>query len=60
MIWKALSQVMTSNSDLPRSAPFFRKRGWVMRAGEYCFMIPDDPLAQSTPSFSGWFGLPSM
>ena len=34
--------------------------GCVSRAGEYCFMIPDEPLAQITPWFSGWSGLPSM
>jgi hypothetical protein len=32
----------------------------VRRAGEYGFMIPDEPLAQVTPRLSGWFGLPSM
>ena len=30
------------------------------RAGEYCFMIPELPLAQMTPWFSGCSGLPSM
>ena len=35
-------------------------KGLVSRAGEYCFMIPDEPLAQITPLLSGWSGLPSM
>jgi hypothetical protein len=37
-----------------------RIKGCVNRAGEYCFMIPDEPLAQMTPWFSGCSGLPSM
>ena len=42
-----------SNCALPRSAPGFRMSGCMRRAGEYCFMIPDDPFAQITPLFSG-------
>jgi hypothetical protein len=30
-----------------------RSSGLVSRAGEYCFMMPDAPLAQITPLFSG-------
>jgi hypothetical protein len=56
----ARSQEIGSNSPAPRSAPCLRKSGRVSRAGEYCFMIPDDPLAQITPWFSGCSGLPSM
>jgi hypothetical protein len=37
-----------------------RASGRVSRAGEYCFMIPDAPLAQMTPRLIGWRGLPSM
>jgi hypothetical protein len=44
----------------PRSAPDRRTRGLVRRPGEYCFMIPDEPLAQITPWLSGWLGFPSM
>ncbi len=50
---KASSQEMTSNSLVPRSAPLLRRSGWVIRPGEYCFMIPELPLAQITPLFSG-------
>ena len=57
---KARSQLMGSNSPAPRSLPALRSSGCVSRAGETCFMIPDEPLAQITPWFSGWFGLPSM
>ncbi len=28
------------------------------RAGETCFMMPAEPLAQITPWLSGWLGLP--
>ncbi len=59
-IAKASSQEMGSNSAAPRSAPALRFSGRVSRAGEYCFMIPEAPLAQMTPRLSGWFGLPSM
>jgi hypothetical protein len=41
-------------------APALRRSGLVSRAGETCFMMPELPLAQITPLFSGWFGLPSM
>jgi hypothetical protein len=30
-----------------------RSNGFVSRAGEYCFMIPELPLAQITPLLSG-------
>jgi len=52
--------VVSTNCPAPRSAPGLRSSGFVSRAGEYCFMIPDAPLAQITPWFSGWSGLPSM
>ena len=32
----------------------------VSRAGEVAVFIPADPLAHSTPWFTGWSGLPSM
>jgi hypothetical protein len=51
---------MGSNSPAPRSLPALRSSGCVMRAGDTCFMIPEEPLAQITPWFSGWSGLPSM
>ena len=35
-------------------------QGLVSRAGEYCFMIPELPLAQISPLLIGWSGLPSM
>ncbi len=44
----------------PRAAPGLRASGRVSRAGEYCCMMPDEPLAQITPLFTGWSGLPSM
>ncbi len=56
----ASSHVTSTNSPAPRSLPGLRTSGFVSRAGEYCFMMPDDPLAQITPWFSGWSGLPSM
>ena len=56
----ASSHEIGSNSAAPRSLPALRRSGWVSRAGEYCFMIPDDPLAQITPLLSGWSGLPSI
>ena len=34
--------------------------GWESRAGEYRFTIPGQPLAQITPLFGRWSGLPSM
>ena len=57
---KARSQEIGSNSPAPRLEPGLRSSGWVSRAGEYCFMMPDEPLAQIAPWFSGWSGLPSM
>jgi hypothetical protein len=49
-----------SNSPAPRSLPALRRSGRVSRAGDACFMIPAEPLAQITPLLIGWFGLPSM
>ncbi len=46
---KACSQEIGSNSPAPRSAPGLRSSGRVSRAGEYCFMMPEEPLAQITP-----------
>jgi hypothetical protein len=40
-IAKASSQEIGSNSPAPRSVPALRRSGWVSRAGEYCFMMPD-------------------
>ena len=57
---KASSQEIGSNSPAPRSLPGLRRSGCVSRAGEYCFMIPEEPLAQITPLLSGCSGLPSM
>ena len=34
--------------------PGLRFSGFVSRAGEYCFMMPELPLAQITPLLSGW------
>ena len=50
---KASSQEISSKSLSPRSAPFLRLKGLVKRAGEYCFIIPEEPLAQITPLFKG-------
>jgi hypothetical protein len=57
---KASSHSISTKSPSPRAAPSRRLSGRVSRAGEYCFMIPELPLAQITPWFSGWSGLPSM
>ena len=56
----ASSQEMGSKSAAPRSAPSRRRSGCVRRAGEFCFMTPEAPLAQMTPLLIGWSGLPSM
>ncbi len=56
----ARSQLIGSNSPAPRSLPLFLSSGCVSRAGECCFMIPDEPLAQITPLLIGCSGLPSM
>jgi len=55
---KGSAGIMQHYSPARLSAPLLRvgERG----AGECCFMIPDPPLAQMMPLFSGWFGLPSM
>lgn len=37
-----------------------RLSGFFKRAGEYWFMMPAEPLAQSTPLFTGWLELPWM
>ena len=47
------SHEIATNSPSPRAVPGLRMSGFVRRAGEYCFMIPDAPLAQITPWFSG-------
>ena len=60
MTSKACSQEIGSNSAAPRSEPALRISGCVRRAGEYCFMMPADPLAQMIPWLSGCSGLPSM
>ncbi len=49
----ASSQPISTNSPAPRSVPGLRLSGLVSRAGEYCFMMPDEPLAQITPPLSG-------
>jgi hypothetical protein len=49
----ASSHVVSTKSPAPRSAPGRRTSGLVSRAGEYCFMMPDEPLAQITPALSG-------
>ncbi len=54
----ASSHSISRNSPLPRSP--VRSSGLRSLAGEYCCMIPADPLPQSTPRFTGWSGLPSM
>jgi hypothetical protein len=59
-ISNARSQEIGSNSPAPRSLPALRSSGCVRRAGDTCFMMPALPLAQITPWFSGWSGLPSM
>ncbi len=59
-IEKACSQEIGSNAPAPRSLPGLRSSGCVSRAGEYCFMMPELPLAQITPWLSGCSGLPSM
>jgi hypothetical protein len=45
----ASSQLTSTNSPAPRSAPGLRSSGLVRRAGEYCFMMPELPFAQITP-----------
>jgi hypothetical protein len=57
---KASSHDIGSNSPAPRSLPFFLLKGRVRRAGDTCFMMPLEPLAQITPLLSGCAGLPSM
>jgi hypothetical protein len=56
----ASSQEIGSKSAAPRSEPALRRSGCVSRAGEFCFMIPEEPLAQITPRLMGCSGLPSM
>jgi hypothetical protein len=54
----ASSQEIALNSPEPRSPT--RSSGCDRRAGAYWVMIPAEPLAHSTPRFTGWFLLPSM
>ncbi len=54
----ASSQLISAYSPDPRGPT--RLSGACSRAGEYCVMIPAEPLPQSTPLFTGWSGLPSM
>jgi hypothetical protein len=49
----ASSQEIGTNSLSPRALPGLRMSGCVSRAGEYCFMMPDEPLAQITPWLIG-------
>ena len=56
-IAKARSHEIGSNSPAPRSLPGLRSSGCVSRAGDTCFMIPAEPLAQITPRLIGWFGI---
>jgi hypothetical protein len=44
--------------DFLELRPGLRRRGLVSRAGEYCFIIPEAPLAQSTPLLIGCSGFP--
>jgi hypothetical protein len=54
----ASAQEISLNSPEPRSPT--RSSGALSRAGEYCVMMPAEPLPHSTPRFTGWSGLPSM
>ena len=54
----ASSHSISLNSPAPRSPT--RSSGFCSRAGEYCVMMPAEPLAHSTPLFTGWFRLPSI
>ncbi len=54
----ASSHVASRNSFRPRSP--VRISGRRSRAGEVACMMPAEPLAQSTPRFTGCSGLPSM
>ena len=56
----ASSHSISTKSPVPRSLPGLRFSGFLSFAGEYCFMIPADPLAHSTPLFTGWLRLPWM
>ena len=57
-ISKAASHEIGSNSPAPRSVPGLRNKGCDNLAGESCFIMAELPLAQSTPLFTGWSGLP--
>ena len=59
-ISSACSHSISTKSPTPRSLPGRRISGLESRAGEYCFMMPAAPLAQSTPWFTGWLRLPWM
>ena len=48
-IAKASSHEMETNSPNPRSEPGLRIIGPVNLAFEYCFMMPAEPFAHSTP-----------
>ena len=47
-------------SKLPEPRGPMRFKGVASRAGDTADMIPADPLAHSTPRFTGWSRLPSM
>ena len=49
----ASSHSISTKSPAPRSLPDRRRSGFDSLAGEYCFMIPADPLAQMTPWLTG-------
>ena len=48
------------SSPRPRAAPACAATACAGCAGEYCFMMPAEPLAQSTPWLTGWLRLPWM
>jgi hypothetical protein len=53
-----LVPLISSNSPEPRGPTRFS--GARRREGALCCMIPAEPLAQSTPRFTGWSRLPSI
>ncbi len=45
----AWSHSISMSSPLPRALPGLRSNGLRSLAGEFCFMMPAEPLAHSTP-----------
>ncbi len=49
----ASSHSISTKSPAPRALPGRRLSGLVSFAAEYCFMMPAEPFAHSTPWFTG-------